>query len=129
MPFIKRQQFYHCSEHILHLRECFISYLHTLYILLCQNLPYPKLLLNGARVGLWVQAVHVVVDRAKLTGRYSGVATEACLQYGIMNKDILLLQKTASSLRIYQTSTHDNEKHMQKYHIFSIFTSSNTTNI
>lgn len=122
MSVIKRQHFYYCYELILNLRQCFIRYLHTLYILLCWNLPYPKLLLNGARVGLWVQAVHVVVDGAKLTGRYSRVATETCLQNGIMNKDILLLQKTASSLRIYQTSrTRDNEKHLQKYNRFCIF--------
>lgn len=66
--------------------------------------PHPKLLFNGAGVGLRVQAVHVVVHGAELTGGNGGVATETCLQNGIMDEDILLLQKTASSLRIYQTS-------------------------
>lgn len=76
---------------------------------------YSELLLNGAGVGLRVQAVHVVVDRAELTGRNGGVATETCLQNGIMDEDILLLQKTASSLRIYQTpKIHDNRQHLQK---------------
>lgn len=72
---------------------------------------YPKFLLNGAGVGLRVQAVHVVVHGAELAGWYGGVATETRLQNGIVDKDVLLLQKTASSLRIYQTSrTRDNEK-------------------
>lgn len=76
--------------------------------------PHPKLLFNGAGVGLRVQAVHVVVDGAELTGRNSGVATETRLQDGIMDEDILLLQKkTASSLQIYQTSRpHDNQQNM-----------------
>lgn len=73
--------------------------------------PHPKLLFNGAGVGLWVQAVHVVVHGAELTGRNGGVATQTCLQNGIVDEDILLLRKTASSLRICQTSkTCDNEQ-------------------
>lgn len=79
--------------------------------------PHPELLFNGAGVGLRVQAVHVVVHGAELTGRNGGVATETCLQNGIVDEDILLLQETASSLRIYQTSnTHDNRQH-----IFTLF--------
>lgn len=83
---------------------------------ICLNMlksPHPKLLFNGAGVGLRVQAVHVVVHGAELTGGNGGVATETCLQNGIMDEDILLLQKTASSLRIYQTSkTRDDRQHL-----------------
>lgn len=74
---------------------------------------HPELLFDGAGVGLRVQAVHVVVHGAELTGGNGGVATETCLQDGIMDEDILLLQKTASSLRIYQTrKTHDDEQNV-----------------
>lgn len=54
---------------------------------------YPKLLLDGAGVGLWVQAVHVVVDGAKLTGGDCGIATQTCFKYGIVDENVLLLQK------------------------------------
>ncbi len=75
--------------------------------------PHPELLFNGAGVGLWVQAVHVVVHGAELTGGNGGVAAETGLQNGIVNEDILLLQKTASSLRIHQASyTHDDRQHL-----------------
>lgn len=75
--------------------------------------PHPELLFNGAGVGLGVQAVHVVVHGAELAGRNGGVATETGLQNGIVDEDILLLQKTASSLRIYKTSkTHDDGQHV-----------------
>lgn len=62
--------------------------------------PHPKLLFNGAGVGLRVQAVHVVVHGAELAGRNGGVAAQTRLQNGVVDEDILLLQKTASSLRI-----------------------------
>ena len=65
---------------------------------------HPELLLNGAGVGLRVQAVHVVVHGAQLAGGNGGVAAEARLQDGVVDEDILLLQKTASSLRIYKAA-------------------------
>lgn len=69
--------------------------------------PHPELLLDGTGVGLRVQPVHVVVDGAQLAGGDGGVAAEARLQNGVVDKDILLLQKTASSLRTRRTSwTH-----------------------
>ena len=97
--FVKRHHVYCCFELVLLLRYCFIRDLHTEF-----ESPHPELLLNGAGVGLGVQAVHVVVDGAQLTGRDGGVATETRLQDGVVDEDILLLQKTASSLRIYKTS-------------------------
>lgn len=65
--------------------------------------PHPKLLLDGAGVGLRVQPVHVIVDGAQLTGGDGGVAAETGFQNGVVDKDILLLQKTASSLRTRRT--------------------------
>lgn len=52
---------------------------------------HPELLLHLAGVGLGVQAIHVVVDGAELRGRNGGVSTEAGLQDGIVDEDILLL--------------------------------------
>ncbi len=51
-----------------------------------------ELLFDLAGVGLRVQAVHVVIHRAKLIGCDHGVATKTRLQYGIMDKHILLLK-------------------------------------
>lgn len=65
---------------------------------------HPKLLFNRAGVGLRVQAVHVVVHGAELAGRNGGVAAETRLQDGVVDEDILLLQETASSLRIFKAS-------------------------
>lgn len=68
---------------------------------------HPELLFNGAGVGLRVQAVHVVINGSQLTGGDGGVTAETCFQNGVVDEDILLLRKTASSLRICQASkTH-----------------------
>lgn len=52
----------------------------------------PELLFDLAGVGLRVQAVHVVIDRAKLIGRDCGVAAKTRLQDGVMDEHILLLK-------------------------------------
>ena len=60
--------------------------------------PHPELLFNGAGVGLRVQAVHVVVDRAQLIGRDGGVPAETRLQDGVVDEDVLLLRREGDKL-------------------------------
>lgn len=79
--------------------------------------PHPELLLDGAGVGLRVEPVHVIVDGAQLTGGDGGVAAQTGFQNGVVDKDILLLQKTASSLRTRRTRwthTKTNKQNRQK---------------
>lgn len=54
---------------------------------------HPELLFNLGGVGLGVQSVHFIVDRAQLIGRNGGVTTKTSLQDGVVNEDILLLGK------------------------------------
>ena len=100
-----------CLLLFLYLRRRFIR--DSLFIcIVAFECSHPEFLFDGAGVGLRVQAVHVIVDRTELTSGNGGVAAETCLQNGVVDEDILLLQKTASSLRICQTCrTHLNGQH------------------
>lgn len=52
---------------------------------------HPELLFDLTRVGLWIQSVHLVVNRAQLIGWNGRVAAETCLQDSVVDEDVLLL--------------------------------------
>jgi hypothetical protein len=54
---------------------------------------YPEFLLDLARIGLWVQLVHVIVERPDLGSGHRGVPTETGFQNGIVDEHVLLLGK------------------------------------
>lgn len=54
---------------------------------------YLKFVFDLAGVGLGVQPADIVVERAELTHGDGGVATEACLQDGVVHEHVLLLQR------------------------------------
>lgn len=54
---------------------------------------YPEFLFNLARICLWIQFVHVIIQRPNLGSRDRGVSTKAGFQDGIVDKHILLLVK------------------------------------
>ena len=54
---------------------------------------YSELFFDWTRVGLGVQSVHLIVNRTKLIGWDGGVAAETRLQDGVMDEDVLLLER------------------------------------
>lgn len=70
---------------------------------------YPELLFNLAGVSLWIQFVHVIIQRPNLGSRDGGVSTKTGFQDGIMDKHILLLEKQRGLVRNGETKV-DQEK-------------------
>lgn len=54
---------------------------------------YPEFLFNLARVCLWVQFVHVIIQRPDLGSGDGGVAAKTGFQDRIVDKHILLLKR------------------------------------
>lgn len=54
---------------------------------------YLKLVFYLAGIGLWIQSTDVVIYGSELTDWNGCVATETCLQNGIMDKHVLLLHR------------------------------------
>ena len=58
-----------------------------------RGVSYSELFFDWTRVGLGVQSVHLVVNRTKLIGWDGGVTAETRLQDGVMDEDVLLLER------------------------------------
>lgn len=56
-----------------------------------KSILYPELLFDLTRVGLRIQSVHLVINRAQLIGWNRSVATQTRLQNGVVDEDVLLL--------------------------------------